>query len=462
MTVPYDHEAEEATLAACMVDRVALESVLPFLRPQHFQREKNAWIFEAILEVYGRGETPNQITVAHELSQRDRLAECGGQTFLAEIIRALPTAVGAEFYGRIVARMAGFRELISLAQGLMTKASAADGEPADLVASFVERLLRNSVGRERQLTRSAEEILRGTEDKAGLAATLLAFIDQPDYVDGVPLGWAELDGILGGLGPTRLYTVLADTSVGKSFFVHFAALSIASQGYPVHLVSTEMSGDEVIERMVYMHAGVDPLAIRRTGGPSEWQRDRLMEAQDAVYRMPIYVTDVGRIGLDTLVAEARRQRSLRGTEVLFVDHVQDVTAPTNNRAEGMEQVQAGLKGLAMNLDLPVVQVSHISREDARNRTIGLHSGKWGSAIEQWSNVVLTLEVVKFDAGIWAPMTEEEADVFKGRYEYLPVRVKVPKNRRGAKSWDVRVLDWNLGGRFVPRGEGYQYAIGGAL
>lgn len=472
--VPADLEAEDHVIAACLVDPQAIAECVAIVAPMHFFREKNGEIFAGILDVWRRGEDVNQVTIAHELAKKNGLLEdVGGMTYLAQIIRALPTSVGADWYARLIRRAWQHRQLISAGDALMARARAAVDEPAAIADAFIERLIRSGVARDRPLTRSAAQVLAGTTTSPGLDDRLILAANTPGALPGIATGWDRLDEIMGGLVATRLYVVLGDTSGGKSFLVHWVAWNIACGGTPVHIVSTEMSADEVIERLVWMQAGLDPVAIRERGVLTTGEERAVTQAIGEVATLPLYVTDVGAISLDVLSAEVRRQRATHETAVVFVDHIQHVAVPSaRGRPEVLEAVAAGLKGLAMNVDVPVVAVSHVGREavartgtrdDSRPRALGLHSAKGSSSIEQDANVVIALQTVRFEAGKWAPMAEEQADAFKARGEYLPVRATLPKNRRGARAWDVRVIDWNLGGRFMPLREGrYNVAAGGSV
>ena len=126
---PHDVEAEEAVIAALLVDSEAIFRISNMLKPEHFYREKNAWIYEAALNLWDRDEAINQITVAHELARQNRLEEAGGQTYLGDIIRQLPTSVGVEFYAQIVKRDSIYRGLISAGADIVQLAYEA---PADI------------------------------------------------------------------------------------------------------------------------------------------------------------------------------------------------------------------------------------------------------------------------------------------------------------------------------------------
>lgn len=463
---PHDIEAEEAVIAACLVDPQAIPECIAVARPEMFFREKHGEIFAAIIDLWSKGEDVNQITVAHALSRRpsrlrdgvSALDDAGGQVFLAEIQRRLATSIGAGWYAEIVRRDWRYRRLITLSSSITQMAFEAPPEIDGVYERAMEMLLREGVDRSRVLTRSVGEVLigtpakRGTAEDDGLVAEIDRWLEEPNQIRGYLTGWSELDYVLNGLEPTRVYTIVGDTSVGKSALVQWMLLNLASAGVPVLLFSTEMSAPEVTERLVYMRAGVDPQAIRGAGEATEDQLTAIYAAESELTTMPIYICDVGGINLATLTAEARRQTMIHGVRVIALDHIQHVTVDGAAGVQRIEAVTAGAKSLAMNLDVPWLQISHPNRESARSGVLDIHSGKGGSSIEQDTNVFVALTPVRFEPGGWVQMTADEADAFVGKNNFIHIRADVGKNRSGVKSWSVRRFDRRHGLRFEPIGQ----------
>lgn len=447
---PHDVDAEEAVIAACMVDSSAAAECIAVVRPEHFFREKNGWIFAAICDLWSRGQDEiNQVTVAHSLMVAGRLDECGGQAYLADVIRRLPTSVGAQWYAEIVRRDADYRVLIHTSAGIMQMAYEAPEEYERVLDRATEMILRLGVQRSRVMTRTTGEVLRGTNETPALADRLAEFLDNPHAMRGIPTGWHEIDSAIGGLEPTRLHTVMGGTSVGKSFFIQGTLAAIAKRDTPVMLVTTEMSADEVTERLVFMEAGVDRAEMQIRGGATADERERIAVAQSIVGALPYRICDVGEISMPALIGETKRQVRLNGVEVLGVDHIQHVRVPGERGVEEIQRVTAGLKSLAMNEYLPILAVSHVNRESVKSGRLGLSSGKGGGSIEQDSNIVITLEAVRWEHPAWVVMDEFETSEFQGAHGYVYVRATVNKNRGGMKPYTVRRLDWRVGGRFEP-------------
>lgn len=453
---PHDIEAEEACVAAALVDSEALDA-LHFVRPEMFFREKNGWIWSAILDVArGKDGHVNTITVAHHLAGMGRLDDVGGQTYMSDIIRRLMTPVGAEYYGRIVEEAWQRRRHISIlsaAQQALYDPTA--GTVPEVAGRLMEQLLRTAVDRTRVLTRSAAEIMRGDGvETPGVVMSIDRLIDSDRVgeIQGLDTGWHELNVMIGGLLPAQVITVLAATSIGKSWLVQFFAWNLVRQGVPVMLVTTEMSGEEVMERLTFMEAGVDRKELRsRAATEDEIRRIHIAESETTTW--PLYICDVGMPNLDMIVSEARRLKALHGICVLIIDHINHIRVQgIRDPVERLTEVTGTTKALAVNLGINVIQVCHVNRDEAKNGWVGLYSGKGSSSIEQDSNVVLSLNQLKWgaDGNAYAP-TRREADEFIGKNGWHRVYLTGEKNRNGGQGGLEGILDWRVGGRFAPAG-----------
>lgn len=450
---PWDKEAEEACIAAALYSERALDT-LGFLRPDHFLREQHQWIWAAILDVRRRGEGANQVTVAHRLEKAGHLDDVGGRAWMAEIVAGLATAEGAEWWGRQVERDAKKRDLISASYKFIDRIYSTE-DPATVATSFVARLLQDA-GSARPITRSALEILNDGETPAdtdvGLARQIERMIDNPLAIGGLPTGWPALDELLDGLQRSRLIVITASPNMGKSFLAHFIAWNNISDGTPVHLYTSEMSFTEVMKRLVFMEAGVDPLAWRHRG-PTDAEVERVRQAQGTAKGWPLWVTNIPEIPLPVLSIEARRVQVEHKTELLIADHLQDITVPGMRRGftEEVNAAAAGCKGIANSTNLPFVLVSHVNRESAKSGWLDMHSGHGGGNIERYANQMVSLMPVEWsdETGAYEPIADpRKLAAAKGRTR-MPVMVKSDKQRAGGSGYDVRYLDWSLGGRFMP-------------
>jgi replicative DNA helicase len=443
---PMDLEAEAAVIAAALTEPESLPELAGLVAPSDFIREKNGWVFSAILDVFSRGEAVNEITVAHRLATLDRLDDIGGRTYLADCIRDTPTTIGNDFYAKIVKNTARRRQIIHATTGIAQMAYEVE-DPDAILDRAGETISRLTESRRRQLTWTAHEAMSGAGDELGVMDRLHLRLDDPEYVQGYAFGWEELEDIIGGLVPTQLTTLLADTSVGKSFVAQNIAWQLGIRGISVFYVSTEMSFQEVFERVVSMQAGFMINQFDREHRPTTGQMLAIQAAAATIDQAPIRVMDSGMVQFRTLEAEARRSID-SGVQVLIVDHLNDVRISGRDRVQEMEEAVAGLKSLAMRYRVPVFVCGHINRDSAKNG-LSLHSAKWGAAVEQYSNNVLLLEAVEYESSSarWIPLSESETNE-QSRKGWIRLRVQAAKVRAGAKNWTIRALSWNNGGRLI--------------
>lgn len=460
--LPVDREAEDAVVAAMLVDNETIPAIANMAEAKHFYQERNGWLFDAAIAVWARGETVNQITVAHEMAGRGQLSEAGGQTWMSDIIRMLPTTIGVEWYANIVRRDALYRDLIRASHTIQQLAYDAPADQQQVLTRAESLILGIGKKRIRPKARPAGDVLMGADGtgKGALLQDIQDFLDDPTRMFGLETGWPWLDRLTGGYAPSQVITVMADTSVGKSLFGHWTAREQALRGVPVLIISTEMSAEEVINRLVYMQAGVDRMAIRMRGRASDEQKRKVNNAALTVSEWPIHIVDVGGITLDGVRTEIRRHVRSAGIELAIVDHIQQVVVP-GQALESPAAISAtinGIKDMAMDEYIPIIAVSHINR-DATKGKLGMHSGKGGGSIEQASNRMLLIEPVRWSFDTWALMDDDEL-AEQVKHDKLDVRINVPKGRDGGgRAWNIRHISWAQGGRFVdsPRAGTFHHA-----
>ena len=296
---PHDIEAEEAVIASLMVDPQAMLAVQGIVKAADFFREKHGWVYDACLALWNRDEVVNQITVAHELASRDRLEEVGGQVFLADVIRRLPTSLGAEFYARIVKRDSTYRGLIHAATGILQMAYEAPAE-IEQVFSKAENLIQRIRGGE------------NFRDFVHIRQLLDAYLDQdPDEIERIELsairtGFTDLDTLLTGLKRSDLVIIGARPSVGKSSFALGIARNAAiEQRAHVAFFSLEMSSEQLAIRLLSAESGVDSSRLR-LGQNTELEERRVVAAAARLSEANIWFDDSPMLTAAELRAKARR------------------------------------------------------------------------------------------------------------------------------------------------------------
>ncbi len=426
---PHDIEAEEAVIASLLVDSEAIYQVTPILRPGDFFREKNGWVYEACLELWSRDEAINQITVAHELARRDRLEEVGGQTYLVDLIRSLPTSIGVEFYAQIVRRDATYRGLIHSATAIMQMAYEA---PSDL-----EQVL----GRSETLLQQ----LRGGEnfrDFVHISQVLQSYLEEDAEVfaarqlQTLRTGFHDLDLLLGGLKRADLIIVGARPSVGKSSFALGIARNAAlSQKASVAFFSLEMSAEQLAIRLLSSESEVDSTRLR-LGEQTDVEERRVIRALGELSEANIWFDDTPMLTASELRAKARRLEQEKGLDLIVVDYLQLMQGDQGggsreNRVQEISYISRMLKGLARELNVPVVALAQLSRaiETRHPRTPLLSDLRDSGSIEQDADVVLFLNREELYTTV-EQWSKEHPELPENAYPKGVVQVHLAKHRNG--------------------------------
>ncbi len=425
---PHDIEAEEAVIASLLVDAEAIFHVTPILKPVDFFREKNGWIYESCVDLWQRDEAINQITVAHELSRRERLEEAGGQTYLADIIRALPTSIGVEFYAQIVKRDSTYRGLIQAATGILQMAYEAPPE-IDTVFGRAEDLIQRLRGGE------------NFQDFVHISQLLQAYLEEDAddiarrELHTIRTGYNDLDVLLGGLKRSDLVIVGARPSVGKSSFALGIARNAAiNQKANVAFFSLEMSSEQLAIRLLSSESNVDSTRLR-LGQQTELEERRIIRAMGDLSDANIWFDDSPMMTAASLRAKARRLWGEKGLDLIVIDYLQlmqgEGQAGRENRVQEISYISRMLKGLARELDVPIIALAQLSRaiENRHPRTPMLSDLRDSGSIEQDADVVMFLsrEEMYVTPEQWA---EQHPDLPESAYPKGVAQVSVAKHRNG--------------------------------
>lgn len=383
---PHDVEAEEAVLGSLLIDGEAVFKVATFLKPEDFFREKNRWAYEACLALHERNEPLNQITVAHELAQRERLEELGGASYLSEIISMVPTSLHVEHYAQIVRRTSLLRRLIR-AGGQIAALGYQGGDAEEALARAEELLYSLRHGETLRDFTHIREVLDTYLEESGLAGEA-----EVKRLARMPTGFVDLDQIVGGLQRSDLIVLAARPSLGKtSLALNIAQSAAVRQGAKVGIFSLEMAKEQLVQRLLASQARVDSQRLRMDQ-TSEAEDRRIMEAIGVLSEAPIYVDDSPVLGVMEMRSKARRLHNEVEIDLLIVDYLQLIqgNGPSQNRVQEMSEISRSLKGLARELDVPLLAISQLSRAvESRTPHIPLLSDlRESGSIEQDADVVL--------------------------------------------------------------------------
>jgi replicative DNA helicase len=357
--LPQNVEAEAGVLGSLLIDPEAIVQVAEFLKPDDFYREAHRAIYQASLDLYESGGPADFITLCDELGRRGKLEEVGGTSYVGSLANQVPTSRNALHYARIVERTAILRRLIHAAGQI---AGVAYNEPdADVAMEQAEKLIFDVSQRSsRSDFDSVGDILRQYIDK------LDQLHEHRGDIVGVASGFTDLDKMTGGLQKSDLLILAARPSVGKTAMALSLAHNAAIKyGHGIAIFSLEMSKEQLVSRLLSMDAMVDQQRLR-TGwiDDDEWQR--ISESVGRLSQTNIYIDDTAGIPLVEMRSKARRLMLDRGFDLLIIDYMQlmqgsGAPGKGENRQQEISEISRGLKGLARELNVPVLALSQLSR-----------------------------------------------------------------------------------------------------
>lgn len=386
--LPQNIEAECGVLGSIIIDPEAIVQISDFLRTDDFYRDAHRTIFEVILQLYEEREPADFITICDELERRNKLEEVGGASYITSLINQVPTSGNVEFYARIVERTAILRRLIHAAGQIA--AIAYEESDADIALDKAEQLIFNISQRH---TRS---------DFAHMRDILAEYMNKLDQLHerrgtivGVPTGFTDLDRLTGGLQKSDLIVLAARPGIGKSSLAlslaHNSALKYQNS---IAVFSLEMSKDQLAQRLLSMDAGIDQQRLR-TGRIEDDEWDRIVYAMDTLSEANIWIDDTAGISTMEMRSKARRLQAEHGIDLIIVDYLQLMQATiggkrNENRVQEISEISRSLKGLARELNIPVLALAQLSRavESRQSKVPQLSDLRESGSIEQDSDIVM--------------------------------------------------------------------------
>ncbi len=384
-SVPFDLQAERATLGAILLERDAIITIAPWLPSEYFYLEKHALIYEAMLACYNRREPPDLATVAAELRRQERLELVGGLGYLSDLAAEVPTAVHIEYYARVVERTAVLRRLIE-AGGKIAALGYDETADLDVTLDRAEAELFNVSQR-----RSTQDFVAIGQVVNQLFTQIESLQERRGEVAGVATGYPDLDGLTGGLQPSDLIILAARPSVGKTSLALSLAYNVAFlSNATVGIFSLEMSRDQLVQRVLAMHTGIDMQRLR-TGNLRSDELNLAFEGMGVLSELPIYIEDSPGLSITEVRSKARRLAAEVGVDLLMIDYLQLMSGRrSDNRVQEVTEISRGLKSLARELNVPVIALSQLSRavEGRQSHVPMLSDLRESGSIEQDADIVM--------------------------------------------------------------------------
>jgi replicative DNA helicase len=383
---PHDIEAEKAVIGSMLIDSEGIFKIATFLAPEDFFNPENQLVYEACFNLYQRNEGINQITVARELAQKERLEEVGGAAYLSHLVSSVPTSLHIEYYAQIVSRLAIMRRLISAGSQITALGYEADAEVDVALSRAEDVLFKVRQRRSRQDFVLIRQVLGQYFEEAGPTQA------RGEAIPHVLTYFSAVDDILGGLQRSDLIVLGARPSAGKtSLALNIARNAAINQKACVALFSLEMSRQAVVQRLLSNEANVDSKSVR-LGLYTEKEERRIMEASGILSEVPIYIDDSPQMRVVEMRSKAKRLNFERTVDLVIVDYLQLIqgAARSESRVQELSEITRSLKALAREIDAPVLAISQLSRavEWRASHKPQLSDLRDSGSIEQDADVVI--------------------------------------------------------------------------
>jgi len=405
--MPSNLDAERSILGAILLDNNALNTAIEALKPDDFFIPQHRSIFNQMIALGEAQHAIDLVTLTEELHRRGELESSGGAPYLASLVDGVPRVSNVEHYARIVKEKALLRNLIHATHNIQQHAF--DGEDgADTILDNAESsIFALAEDRVKAGLLPIKDIVRDNFER------LEKIFREGKSVTGISTGYGELDKLLSGLQPSELIILAARPSQGKTALALNMAENIAIRGgLPVAVFSLEMSKESLLQRLVASVAQVDAHKFR-SGHLSREDWRRMTEGLGQISSAPLWIDDAGSISVLEIGAKARRLKRDKGLSLLIVDYLQLITARGrfNSRQEEVASISRALKGLAKELQIPVLVLSQLTRAPEREeRGPQLSDLRESGAIEQDADVVMFIYRPNFFNMNATPEERDLADI----------------------------------------------------
>jgi replicative DNA helicase len=373
-----------------MLSKDAIADVVEVLRPGDFYRPAHQAVYDCVLDLYGRGEPADAVTVSADLERRGELRRVGGAPYLHTLIATVPTAANAGYYAEIVAEKAILRRLVEAGTRIVQLGYAgADGADVNEVVDRAQSSIYDVTER------------RMSEDYVALEELLQPTMDEIDAIAsrggaslGVPTGFEDLDAVTNGLHPGQMIIVAARPGIGKSTLgLDFARSCSVRHGMTSVIFSLEMSRTEIVMRMLSAEAKIR-LADMRGGRMTDDDWTRLARRMSEVSEAPLFVDDSPNMTMMEIRAKARRLKQRNDLKLIIVDYMQLMTSGkrVESRQQEVSEFSRQLKLLAKELEVPVVAISQLNRgpEQRTDKRPMLADLRESGSLEQDADMVVLI------------------------------------------------------------------------
>ncbi len=353
---PQAVDLEEAVLGALMLEKNALTAVIEYLRPGHFYKEQHKEIYQAITDLFKASEPVDMRTVVAQLRKNGRLELVGGAYYIAELTSKVSSAANIEYHARFIMEMAIKRDLIQISSQIQQDAYEDTTDVFDLLDKTEQSIFAISDSNLRKNYDNMKSLMSKAFNE------LQERKNHKDGLTGVPSGFTKLDRVLSGWQRSDLIIIASRPGMGKTAFVVSALRNAAVDfNFPVAIFSLEMASLQLVNRLISAEAELDSEKIKR-GNLVDFEWQQLAHRTSRLSAAPIFIDDTPALSILEIRAKCRRLKAEHNVQLIVVDYLQLMKGDSQgNREQEIASISRALKGIAKELDVPVIALSQLSR-----------------------------------------------------------------------------------------------------
>ena len=385
---PSDGAAEQSVLGSMLLSKDAIADVVERLRGTDFYLPAHETIFDTVMDMYGREEPADAVTVAAELARRGDLQRIGGASYLHTLVAGVPTAANASYYAEIVREKAILRRLVEAGTRIAQWGYSGQGE----VDGIVDRAQAAVYDVTSQRTSEDYHVLEDLMPAA--LEEIEAIANRGGGMVGVPTGFADLDALTNGLHAGQMIVVAARPAMGKSTVgLDFARAASIKNNLTSAIFSLEMSRTEIVMRLLSAEAQV-PLQHMRSGHMSETDWNKIVKHMSRVSDAPLFIDDSPNLTMMEIRAKCRRLKQRHNLRLVVIDYLQLMSSgkKVESRQQEVSEFSRSMKLLAKELDVPVIAISQLNRgpEQRTDKKPMVSDLRESGSIEQDADIVMLL------------------------------------------------------------------------
>ena len=386
--MPHSIEAEQSVVGAMLMDKDAITTAGEIISGDDFYQASYGVIFDSMIELFNEGKPVDLITLQERLKEKDVPAEIASLEFVRDLVTAVPTSANVKYYAQIVADKSLMRKMIKLNESIENMCYVGK-EPVESIMEQTEKSMFQLLQR------------RTTGDYVPIKQVVLNALDKIEKaskskgtVTGIPTGFIDLDYKLSGFQPSDFILIAARPSMGKTAFVlNIAQYMAFKKNKAVAIFSLEMSKEQLVNRLFSLESQVDAQSLR-TGNMKDSDWEKLIEGAGVIGQSKLIIDDTPGISISELRSKCRKYKLEHGLDIIIIDYLQLMTGSVGKSSESRQQevsdISRQLKGLARELNVPVVSLSQLSRavESRPDKRPMLSDLRESGAIEQDADVVM--------------------------------------------------------------------------